>query len=344
MKNVKLFLILILSLVLVFLFLRTVDFSGIPTVLKSVNPLYPLLFFLSGIGQYLLRALRWRVLLAPSKRYIPLRSLFNFTVIGFMISFILPGRIGEIARPVMLAEKEKIKKSHAIATIINERLLDLLTVVLLFILALNIIPPDQTILLGKMRRISFIALPAILGVFVLFFLLNRPAVFSRIETILVFSCRILPARFRHQTSQALLSFLQGLKMELPIGGYLQLAGWSLFLWVYSIFFYWVLMRGFVEPAMLRITPVETTFFFALIFISAAIPTPGMAGSFDLAARLGLTTLFAVSQKTADAYILLAHFFIIITPLALGSLALYQEGLKFGKVRRIATENDLPAVS
>jgi uncharacterized protein (TIRG00374 family) len=122
MKFWKLALISILSALFVYLFLKRIDFHEIKKIWLAIPPLYPLFFLLLAFPQYYIRAYRWGLLLSPFKKNIAISSLLNFTLIGFMISYLLPGRLGEIARPVMLAEKEKIKKSQAIATIINERL------------------------------------------------------------------------------------------------------------------------------------------------------------------------------------------------------------------------------
>src|SRR5204862_182658 len=53
-------------------------------------------------------------------------------VIGFAASFILPARPGEVLRPYLLARREGLPPTAAFATIILERLLDLVTVLLLF--------------------------------------------------------------------------------------------------------------------------------------------------------------------------------------------------------------------
>ena len=57
---------------------------------------------------------------------------FRTTVIGFAGSFLLPARAGEVIRPYLLARREGLNATAAFATIILERLLDLITVLLLF--------------------------------------------------------------------------------------------------------------------------------------------------------------------------------------------------------------------
>src|SRR5436309_9911013 len=82
---------------------------------------------------YLIRAWRWRVLMAPIKKRVGMYNLTSTMFIGFMISFIVPFRIGEVARPVLLARREKVSTTATIATVALERLFDVLTVMALLL-------------------------------------------------------------------------------------------------------------------------------------------------------------------------------------------------------------------
>ena len=80
---------------------------------------------------YAVRALRWQYLLAPIGPT-HFSTAFRTTVIGFAATFLLPARAGEVIRPYLLARREGLNATAAFATIILERLLDLITVLLLF--------------------------------------------------------------------------------------------------------------------------------------------------------------------------------------------------------------------
>src|SRR5262245_38496979 len=82
---------------------------------------------------YPVRAWRWRHLLAPVRERIGLYNLTSTTIIGFMVSFLVPMRLGEVVRPVLLARRERFSSSAAIATIALERLFDALTVMSLYL-------------------------------------------------------------------------------------------------------------------------------------------------------------------------------------------------------------------
>jgi len=71
---------------------------------------YILLAVALSLLTFVVRALRWRILLSHLKGGIPFFSLLSCTVIGFMVSYVLPGRVGELARPLLLAAKEQMSR------------------------------------------------------------------------------------------------------------------------------------------------------------------------------------------------------------------------------------------
>lgn len=85
-----------------------------------------------GLASFFIRALRWHLILGTSVR-LPFLSVYHPLMIGFMINSVLPGRVGELARPAILKKKENVDFSLGITTVGAERILDALTLVLLFI-------------------------------------------------------------------------------------------------------------------------------------------------------------------------------------------------------------------
>ena len=57
--------------------------------------------------------------------------MFRATAVGFAASSVLPARAGEVIRPYFLARHENMTATGAFATIILERVLDVLTVLAL---------------------------------------------------------------------------------------------------------------------------------------------------------------------------------------------------------------------
>src|SRR4029077_3214782 len=77
-----------------------------------------------------IRSWRWQYLLEPlgPTRFV---NAFRATVVGFAASSVLPARAGEVIRPYFLARHERMSATGAFATIVLERLLDTITVLVL---------------------------------------------------------------------------------------------------------------------------------------------------------------------------------------------------------------------
>ena len=340
MKFWKISLITILSAFFVFLFLKRINFNEIKGIWLSVHPLYPLFFLLLALPQYYVRAYRWGLLLRPFKKKIAISSLLNFTLIGFMISYLLPGRLGEVARPVMLAEKEKIKKSQAIATVINERLFDLLTVLVMLLVYLSLGLGTPSPILRKLKTLALLLLPVIFLIFFVITMANTKKLFPWTERLIHFLAKALPGRFREKTASFAVHFVKALNLNLGWSGILAVSCFSLLHWALILLSYWVLMQGFPGLAL---DLAATIPFLTVIFVAAAIPTPGMAGSLDLASKYALTGLFGIDAKIAVAFTIFFHFLLLLMPIMLGLLAFWHEGLNFRVVTHLNKKDELPTM-
>lgn len=81
------------------------------------------------------RAIRWKFMLDAGQRKnpgIPYRSVFHIQNIGYLLTNILPFRLGDVARAVLIGNVPPITISKGLSTMVSERVLDLLFIVALF--------------------------------------------------------------------------------------------------------------------------------------------------------------------------------------------------------------------
>lgn len=102
--------------------------GGVPLIpsseeLATVEPWTVPVYVASLLVVHLLRATRWRFLIAPVKQ-LPLREVILLNWIGFFAIFALPFRLGEIARPALTKLRHGIPVSVGIGTVAVERVLD----------------------------------------------------------------------------------------------------------------------------------------------------------------------------------------------------------------------------
>jgi len=335
MRYLRILLIILISVLLLVFFFKDVNFEEVGKIVSSINPLYPLAFFFGAFLQYVVRAYRWGIILkAYKKEKIPLLTLYNFTAIGFFLN-LLPGRLGEPARGILLAQEEKIEKSFGLASVVVERLIDFVMMILIFLLSLFFLRNNDSLLLTQIKQVSFYLLPVLVAFFFLFYFLNFPRIFSFVERVVKFCAKILPQRLRDATVRFILNFLKGLKLNLPAREYVKLIFSSAAVWIVVIYFYWILIQGF----SMDITFYETIPYFSILVVFAAIPTPGMTGTIDMGSKLGLTQLYNVPSDLAVAFTLLVHAQLLITWVVLGLAAFWMQGLSFNVLKRIEEQEN-----
>ena len=131
MRNViRTVVVIALAVGLLAVFLRNADLGQVWESVKAARADFLVLAVLMTCATFVIRAERWQYLLSPLG---PTRfwMVFRATVIGFAASAVLPARAGEVIRPYFLARREGLSATAAFATIIVERILDLVAVLLL---------------------------------------------------------------------------------------------------------------------------------------------------------------------------------------------------------------------
>ncbi len=115
----------VISLVVIFFF---IDLSEIITALKMARYGYLVLCLLGLLIFLFLRAVRWRYLLNNGVNF---ATVFHIQNIGYMFTNLLPLRMGDIARAVLIGSFPPITIAQGVTTMMVERTLDILFFVIL---------------------------------------------------------------------------------------------------------------------------------------------------------------------------------------------------------------------
>lgn len=322
----------LVALALLFFFLRGMDWSQLRAAFAHANLLCLAAVALTTVVAYLVRAWRWGSLYRPLAR-VPYYDLLSATNIGFMSALLVP-RSGEVLRPYLISRRHAVGTSAGFAIIIIERLIDLITVLLLFAAYLYVLPmpPEQQrgALLDRMKAAGAMAgLGALAGLVVLiaFHVLGDKA-FAVADRVLAW----LPERLARPFKELLRSFHAGLGvLTAPVGLLLLIAFQSLLLWLsIALSFYWNNLAFGVH------LPLHASFLLlAFLTVGVAIPTPGGVGGFHAFYLLAMTQAFGVAHETAAAAGIAAHALGNLPVLILGLVFLGREGLTMGRVAELA---------
>ena len=315
---------LALSVVFCYLAFRGINLDDLSAAFRSARYGYLLPTLLLVLISHYLRCFRWGVILASIIRY-PQKRLFAIGSIGFMGVNLLPARLGEFVRPYLVKQHDQIRMSTTMATVVVERLFDLLALLLLmFVVLLNVPLPPMIFTTGMTTLVVTFCL--LLGLIVLAF--QRELSLRIIDWVFGW----LPERLAHTGKRLARSFIDGLQVLPDIRRLLYVAGLSLLIWAtismtwYCLFFAFDLPLGLSNAFALAV----------IVALGVMLPAaPGFVGTYHYACVLGLT-FFGIDKAPALSYSIAAHFLQLIPVVALGLAFLPFEHISLpGMLRREA---------
>lgn len=310
------------SAVFVYVVLRSVDLAQLQHELQSVSHVPVVLAMCVGVVGNLVRAVRWSALLkhSPSAK---LRFFFTSMMIGYLTNNVLPARAGELVRIYVLERKLGISMSTSAATVVLERLTDVLVLLMLVGLLSFFLPLPAVIRSG-----SLAATPIFLSIAVLLLLLALKGK-SLVQPI---------AQADNSLSHILGRKVQGI-LERFLNGLSALRdGRQALVVVILTAVIWVTETASVALIMkalhLNLPWIASLFVVAVLSLSFVIPAaPGAVGTYEFFAVVALTP-FAVESSQAVGLALMLHAVAYFTSTALGLVCLWAEGLSW----RVLTMN------
>jgi glycosyltransferase 2 family protein len=331
-RQVRTFVIALLTLGLLAFFFRKADPAAVWAETKRADPILLVVATILTALTYGIRALRWQSLLAPigPTRY---SVAFATTVIGFAANALMPGRVGEVLRPYLLARRESLNATSAFATIILERALDLATVLILF--ACFVFTSAASAISGDPAQLRLVkagggiaAASAVGGLVLLFALAGRPEQLGRAALRVE---RVLPTRLARLLSTFLETFAQGLAVLRNPGRLVTALLLSFPMWLSIAAGIWLTSRAF------HITfPYPGSFLvMTVLVVGVAAPTPGGVGGFHAAYQFAVTEFFAASYDRAVGAAIVLHALSFVPVTLIGLAFMAREGLTFGKAREVA---------
>ena len=279
------------------------------------------------------RALRWEVMLRPIRPEASIWGLLSATIIGFT-AIVLLGRAGELVRPYLISQKERVPFPSQVAAWVLERIYDLLMVLAIFGFALAKVPwatlplkPGLALLFRTGGWVVGIIAAACIVLLVGFGKYSHVA-----RRWMARLCRILPERFRPKVERLFGAFLDGMQSTSKTIYVVLMAVYTILEWALIFGCYYCLFRAF--PLTSNFTVAEIAIFMGVVAFGSILQIPGIGGGVQVAAMLALTEIFGlpIEPATGMALLIWAVSFLTVVPVGLG-LALH-EGVNWGKFRHL----------
>jgi glycosyltransferase 2 family protein len=317
-----------LAVGLLAVFLRNADLGRVWASVTSARADYLLLALLVTSGTFIVRAERWQYLLEPLGRT-RFATCLRTTVIGFAASALLPARAGEVIRPYLLARREGLSATATFATILVERILDLLAVLLLMAAFLIWFDPGlearDSAVFQAIRFGGLLMAPiAMATLMVMFLMAGHP---ERLHGWLIKAEAVLPARLARMIAKFAQTFAEGFAVVRSPQRLVAALAWSLVLWVAIAAGIWSVSVAFgvampFTGAWLMLAP---------LVVGVAVPTPGGVGGFHEAYRIGATAFFGADNDIAVGAAIVLHAFSVGPVTIAGLIFILQDGLKITSI-------------
>ena len=302
-----------LGALFLYLAARLLDWTAFATAIAHARPADVGLLLACLLANYVLKAWRWRFLIAPFARA-SVRELLPAVLTGLAGNFAFP-HLGEIPRAVLAGRRVNAPPGALLGSIAIERVFDFLAL-LAFVLAV-LVPLHR--MDGEVRSASLLAAALCTGllVAVLLFVLRTDSCIRLANRLLA----PLPARIAGAATHQLRQVAGGL-------GALSTPRLLAPIFALSVL-QWLAMLGCVAFSMRAVgIPVTTASATATLLLNAiglTLPAaPGHVGTVQLAFIAGLAP-FGVARASAFAASVIYNVLLVSTTVALGLPGLRQAG-------------------
>src|SRR5437763_13826020 len=292
MRALKLTLRIVLSLavsaVLMWLSLRNADLRAVGRAIASADPWRMLGYGSILLCIHLVRTVRWGILLEPLG-HVGFKRLNSASAVGFMLLVLLPFRLGEFGRPLLIARPTPggrgptLRRSGAFASIVVERIVDGLAIGVLGIVALRMLGNAARGRYADFARHASVLVA--LGFFALCLAVTL-AFFLRDRAMQLTSAVLKPVspRLSERASSMLGAFISALHLG---------SGWKSLAFFALTALYWS-MNGFalwlLAPAFgFHLDPLMVATILAVQVVGVMVPAgPGMIGTMQFFTQAGLS--------------------------------------------------------
>jgi uncharacterized protein (TIRG00374 family) len=330
-----------LAVGLLAVFLRNADLARVWSSMISARPDLLLLSFVMTVAMYLVRAERWQYLLEPLG-HTRFWVVFRTTVIGFAASFVLPARAGEVLRPYLLAREERLPATAAFATVIVERMLDLVAVLVLLGVFFAFLQSGEAAAAPRLYQAVVLGALAIapIGVAILLALFIMAGHPERLHALVLKIERVLPERPARAVATFARTFAEGLAVVRRPSRLVFAMAWSMVLWLAIAAQLWLLTHAFGIALPFSGTLLVT----AMLVVGVAVPTPGGIGGTHEALRLGVTSFYGADNDAAVGAGIVQHAVNFVPILLLGMWFIARDGLSMTRLREMSdsARTDSPA--
>ena len=306
------------SVVSIVIILLLIDPSEIIDSLKQADLSYIGLSALGILIFMMIRAIRWRYMLANEISWV---KTFHIQNIGYMFNMVLPLRLGDVARAVLIGNVPPITLARGLSTMVVERILDMMFIVALLPFTLAEVVSLPAWMQDGARASGIVAVAAI-GILIV--AANQRKLANRWGTAVL---NRIPFLDTEQWIGRMNELLDGLGSLTRLKDSLVLVFLSIAVWIPILFAY----RWGIQGVGGQVSLLGASFVVCAAALSIALPSsPGQIGVFHIGVTAAMLAL-GQSDGASGGFAVVYHALNLISMIILGLIGLTSTGATFSSV-------------
>ncbi len=287
-----------ISILLIGLIFKGTNWSEFIKAFQNINYFILIIAMAVLVFSVWIRAVRWRILISKVGN-VSTKDLFKVTMVGYMGNNILPLKMGELLRAYAISKKQNINFSGAFSSIVVERILDMISFILIISAVFSIFPiTDWT---QKIAVIGFLIVISFLIFSLLLFKYN-----SKFETWYLEKQKQLIAKDKETIANHFVGFCRGLESLWQNPKPWQTIFLSLLIW--AMYFIFTVLSIYAFNFNLGFSDIMKMGILVLAFVTLAVivpSAPGYVGTYQAAAIAALQ-IVAINIDAARAFAIMYH--------------------------------------
>ena len=305
--------------------LRNIDTSELWQYVQMMSYGWIAPYVMVCLASFWLRSERWKLLLESEKPGIRSDNLFTGVMFGYAVNYAIP-RLGELTRTVFVAKREQQSSSAVLGTVVLERVIDLLAMLILLVLVIFFVVSDRStmdalfgpqlyLVLDELRSPLVLVLLGVIGIISLFLLWKA-------------SQYILEKRRRDldrglQTAgvkKILYTFFDGLTSVRKLQKWPQFVLYTALMWFCYALLTYIPFYAFDLAENFSLGLGEAAAVMVISTIGVSLPSPGGLGTYHWFVTQSLLVLYSVPGVTGLSYAFVTHAGMMLTVLAVTPVA------------------------
>ncbi len=317
LQAIRFFSFLFVALLLLYFAFRGIDTDRVWDDLKHARYAWLLLTLPIGVLSHIFRAWRWNLLIEPLGYTPPLSHTFYAVMSGYLGNLALP-RLGEVVRCGSLTKTDKVPFDSLLGTVITERVVDMIVLLLLMIITFFIkihffghfLYQEVFLPLGSGFSNLF---GHTLILLIIFLVLTASGILLKI-----YWKNIRHLTLVRKTLDFLAGIIQGIRTIARMKHNKQFFVSTLLMWTMYFLSSWLVL--YMLPETSGLSPVDGLFLLVVGSLGMVVPVQGGIGAYHWIVSSALT-LYGISRETGLAVATLAHESQTLLILVLGTFSM-----------------------